>query len=203
MFMVIGCVVGLFLNYFCFLVLAMSDNLEPGSNEGSSKRPFEEIGSSCPDEGRSVAKKNSYEYLNWDTDEDGEFTPFTQSRSPPQICAKKSAAPSVPPGSDIKTSGRGPADCLNWDDSDDDIFAIRPMDQDECKTSSAKKAKKNLVKNPGKGKRGSCDKGKSVGKFVFGVKMFKKHIRYVSVVQFFHSIFAFMLFKFKYFLLFV
>jgi hypothetical protein len=107
----------------------------------------------------------------WDTDEDGEFTPFTQSRSPPKkVFAKKSSPLPLGQTEGVAKTGRGPSDCLNWDESDEDIFASvaerKQASKARGKKSAAAVKKKNVAKNTEKQKRvGLKAKGKSLGKF--------------------------------------
>ena len=67
----------------------------PGSsNEDCAKRPHgEEVAVDQPQAGQK-RPRGPYDCLDW-SDEEEEFTPFTQSYSPPKVFAKKSAAKSV------------------------------------------------------------------------------------------------------------
>jgi hypothetical protein len=121
--------------------------------------------------------------FSWDSEEDGEFTPYTQSRSPTLVYAKKSSpekagGPSEEnygnvggpsevsgPAQIAKKRTRGPADCLNWD-SDEEVVPA-PKSRSKAKTVPGVKnvRKKCVAKNSDKKKRTSSKaKGKSLGK---------------------------------------
>jgi hypothetical protein len=81
--------------------------------ESSSKRGLEEIGSPAKEDG-SFAKRSRgpSDCLNWDTDEDGEFVPYTQERPdrvaspPPLVFAKKSSAKEVSKRKNVAKNGK-------------------------------------------------------------------------------------------------
>ncbi len=129
----------------------MSNSEGPGGVE--SKGSFDDGGPSEAKAPDNVGQKRTRDPDAWNSEEDGEFVPYTQSMSPRKIVyGKKSVAKpcDVQQQSDAKRP-RGPQDCLNWD-SDDDLDWLKPA---KGKSSS----EKSVASKPG-GKSSSKKKGR-------------------------------------------
>ena len=71
----------------------MSDKDESSPKEGKSKRPLDESDVEVHQDDVAKRARGPHDCLNWDSDSEEEFVPFTQSSSPPKkIFAKKSTA---------------------------------------------------------------------------------------------------------------
>ena len=71
----------------------MSDQDEPCPKEGKSKRPLDESDVEVHQEDVAKRARGPHDCLNWDSDSEEEFVPYTQSSSPPKkVFAKKSTA---------------------------------------------------------------------------------------------------------------